>query len=81
MFDPDKLLDPLTKEIEKAVARVGKAKTSADRLKESEVLLNLGKTMDVFLRFTQGMLAGDGFDFSDFIDVDDEDGDDDEIPF
>jgi hypothetical protein len=76
MFDPDRLLDPLTQEIEKSIARVRKAKTPDARLKESEILLNLGKTMDVFLRFTQGLLAGDGLDLSDLIDLEDEDEDD-----
>jgi len=82
MFDPEKLLDPLTREIEKGIARVGKAKTVDARLKESEVLLNLGKTMDVFLSFTQGILSGDGLDFGNLLegmDDLDEDDDDDEV--
>ena len=76
MFDPDKLLDPLNKEIERAIARVRKAKTSDERLKESEVLLNLGRTMDVFLRFTQGILASNGFDLDDYIDAEEDDEED-----
>ena len=51
MFDPDVLLDGLTKELQTSVTAMGKMKSQEQKKVQSEIVKNLAESMGVFLSF------------------------------
>jgi len=66
-MDPEKIIENLITELNKAVKEMSKAKTAEDKVAHSQVVKNISESLGVFFK-----LAGDMFGY----DMDD-DGDED----
>lgn len=67
MFDPEVLLDGLTKELQANVKTMGKMKSLEEKRLQSEIVKNLSDSVGVFLTFMSDMMdtGMGGFDFND----------------
>ena len=76
MMEPEKTMDKLSGELEKAIKAMGKAKKLEDRVACSEVVKNLSSSLGVFLSLATDMMMTENYFDEDDDEYEDEDDDD-----
>jgi hypothetical protein len=72
-MNPDKIMDGISKELDKALKAMAKAKNIDEKLKYSKVIKNLCKSLGVFFNLASEIMP--------FDDDDDDDDEKEDIPF